>query len=60
MPSVNVVVDIPVCQFFIEFWFVMNNIQMVVNEILLQCPVVPINKGVDLGTKLGLITISCW
>lgn len=50
MDSFSVVKDKVACQLLVKEYFIMNDIKIVVNKLLLNCPVVSLNNSVDLRT----------
>ena len=50
MNSLGVEKDEVVRKLLVENWFVVNEIEVVINELLLEGSVVPLDIGVNLGT----------
>ena len=50
MNSLGVEKDEVVCKLLAEKWFVVNEVKVVINELLLEGSVVPLDIGVNLGT----------
>ena len=49
--SLGIVEDQIFCQVEVKQWFVMNDVQVVVNELFLERSVVALNDAVDFGTS---------
>ena len=49
--SLGIVEDQIFCQVEMKQWFVMNDVQVVVNELFLERSVVALNDAVNLGTS---------